>query len=91
LKVSANVKIAMQRFENFGGGQMPQMPSPPGCAPGPMYTPLEVQKKLVCNFVLVPRALAMHSGRGDGAAAVQSSCSFVCCAGIRTERTRCVE
>jgi len=27
LKVSANVKIAMQCFENFGG-QMPQMPSP---------------------------------------------------------------
>jgi len=30
LKVSANVKIAMQCFENFGGGgQMPH----PGCAP----------------------------------------------------------
>jgi len=26
LKVSANVKIAMQCFEIFGGGQMPQMP-----------------------------------------------------------------
>jgi len=30
LKVSANVKIAMQCFKNFGGGQMPH----PGCAPG---------------------------------------------------------
>jgi len=28
LKVSANVKIAMQCFENFGGGEMPQMPPP---------------------------------------------------------------
>jgi len=26
LKVFANVKIAMQYFDNFGGGQMPQMP-----------------------------------------------------------------
>ena len=24
----------MQCFENFGGGQMPQMPPPLGCAPG---------------------------------------------------------
>jgi len=28
LKVFANVKIAMQRFENFSGGQMPQIPPP---------------------------------------------------------------
>jgi len=33
LKVSANVKIAMQRFENFGGGKCPS----PGCAPAPQY------------------------------------------------------
>jgi len=26
LKVSSNVKIAMQCFENFGGGETPQMP-----------------------------------------------------------------
>jgi len=30
LKVSTNVKIAMQCFENSGGGKCP----PPGCAPG---------------------------------------------------------
>jgi len=29
LKVSANVKIAMQCFENFGGVNAP----PPGCTP----------------------------------------------------------
>jgi len=29
LKVSANVKIAMQGFENFRGGHLP----PSGCAP----------------------------------------------------------
>jgi len=29
LKDSTNVKIAMQCFENFGGGKCP-----PGCAPG---------------------------------------------------------
>jgi len=28
LKVSANVKIAMQCFEIFGGGKMPQTPHP---------------------------------------------------------------
>jgi len=28
LKISTNVKIAMQCFENFGGAN-----SPPGCAP----------------------------------------------------------
>jgi len=32
LKVSTNVKIAMQCFENFGGGKCPKCP-PPGCAP----------------------------------------------------------
>jgi len=32
LKVSANVKIAMQCFENFGGTNAPN--APPGCAPG---------------------------------------------------------
>jgi len=26
LKISVNVKIAMQCLESFGGGQMPQMP-----------------------------------------------------------------
>jgi len=31
LKVSANAKIAVQCFENFGGANA-QMPSPPGCA-----------------------------------------------------------
>jgi len=36
LKVSTNVKIAMQCFENFGGGQMPQM-LPPGCAPATFH------------------------------------------------------
>jgi len=33
LKVFANVKIAMQYFDNFGGGKCPKCP-PPGCAPG---------------------------------------------------------
>jgi len=33
LKVSANVKIAMQCFENFGGANAPNAPL--GCAPGP--------------------------------------------------------
>ena len=32
LKVSTNVKIAMQCFENFGGGKCPKYP-PTGCAP----------------------------------------------------------
>jgi len=32
LKVSANVKIAMQYFENSGGKNSPN--APPGCAPG---------------------------------------------------------
>jgi len=32
MKVSANVKIAMQCFENFGGANAPN--APPGCAPG---------------------------------------------------------
>jgi len=32
LKVSTNVKIAMQCFENFGGGKCTKCP--PGCAPG---------------------------------------------------------
>jgi len=31
-KVSANVKIAIQYFENFGGANAPN--APPGCAPG---------------------------------------------------------
>ena len=35
LKVYACVKISVECFENFGGG-MPQMPPPPGCAPGPI-------------------------------------------------------
>jgi len=30
LKVSAHVKIPVEYFENFGGGQI----HPPGCAPG---------------------------------------------------------
>jgi len=36
LKVSANVKIAMQCFENFGGGKCPKCP-PLACAPGLMH------------------------------------------------------
>jgi len=32
LKVSANVKIALQCFENFGGANTPNAP-PTGCAP----------------------------------------------------------
>jgi len=39
--------------------------------------------------VLVPRAPGMHSG--GGVAAVQSSCSFICCSGMWTETTRCGE
>jgi len=31
LKVSANVKIAIHYFENFGGANAPN--APPGCAP----------------------------------------------------------
>jgi len=36
LKVSTNVKIAMQCFENFGWANAPNAPNapPPGCAPG---------------------------------------------------------
>jgi len=32
LKVSANVKIVMQCFENFGGGANASNAPPPGCA-----------------------------------------------------------
>jgi len=42
-------------------------------------------------IVLVPRAPKMHSIRGSGVAAVQSSCSFVRCSCMRTETTRCGE
>ena len=36
------------------------------------------------RIVLVPRAPGMHSGCGGGMAAVQSSCSFICCSSMRT-------
>jgi len=35
LKVSTNVKIAMQCFEHFGGESAPN--TPPGCAPDVWY------------------------------------------------------
>jgi len=35
LKVSTNVKIAMQCFENFGGRANAPNAPPPGCAPAP--------------------------------------------------------
>jgi len=42
------------------------------------------------NFVVASRAPGMHSGRGFGVAAVQSSCSFICCSGMWSE-TCCSE
>jgi len=39
-------------------------------------------------IVLVPRTPIMHKGAGGGVAAVQSSCNFICCSGMRTATTR---
>jgi len=48
-------------------------------------------KKDLCRQrdVLVPRAPELHSGRACRVAAVESSCSFICCSDMRTETTWC--
>jgi len=50
-------------------------------------------KKELCGkrIFFVLSTSAMHSGRGGGVAAVQSSCSFICFSGMRMETTRCGE
>jgi len=50
LKVSTNVKIAMQCFENFGGTNAPN--APPGCSPATILLChyLGVQMKQLCSL-----------------------------------------
>ena len=49
LKVSANCKIAMQCFENFGG-PMPQMP-PPDCAPMTVIDTTGEKSKFIYPYI----------------------------------------
>jgi len=52
LKVSTNVKIAVECFENFGEANAPN--APPACAPAWHY----------CEVASVVHALVMNSGYG---------------------------